>query len=179
MTERLIIKSFTTPLPIMHRTLTAYLLSTASLLSTATARNVDWCASSAPSGDSCQAIEWDALNIAKQIGNQLYTDYTNNDCASHSGSIDDIYYTVYATTTGGDCRSTAELGTVQGALYDFIKTEYANGKLCGSQCIKLSHGGTWMAWLTISTSQSALNSFTCDASVSVPNCGSCGKNCLP
>lgn len=163
----------------MHPTLTTYLLFTTSLLSIATARNVDWCTSPAPSDGSCQNIYEDALNIAKQIGNQIYTDYSNNDCDYHSGSIDDIYYTVYATTTGGDCRSTAELGTVQGALYDLIKTEFPNGKLCGSQCIKLSHGGTWTGWLSISTSQSALNSFTCDSSVSVPNCGSCGKNCLP
>ncbi|KAG6361126.1 hypothetical protein INS49_009350 [Diaporthe citri] len=110
----------------MHPTLTAYLMSATSLLSITTARNVDWCASSAPSGGNCENIYLDADNIAKQIGSQIYTDYDNDDCNYHSGSIDDIYYTVYATTTGGDCRSTAEIGTVEGALYNLIQTEFAN-----------------------------------------------------
>lgn len=163
----------------MHPTLAAYLLSATSLLSIATAKHVTWCASSASSGSNCQNIYLAAEDIAEQIGDQVYTDYTNNDCGLHSGSIGDIYYTVYATTTGGDCRSTAELATVQGALYNLIQTQFVNDELCGSQCIKLSHGGTWTGWLAISTSQSALSSFQCGSSVGVPNCGDCGEECLP
>lgn len=163
----------------MRSTVAATLLSASFLWACVSARNVDWCASSAQTGGTCQNIYLDDENVAQQIGSQLYTDASNDDCTIHSGSIDDLYYRVYATTTGGNCESTAEVGTIQGALYNWIQTEYENGDLCGSQCVRLSHGGTWTGWLAISTSSSALNSFTCDSSVSVPNCGSCGKDCLP
>ncbi|KAI0975625.1 hypothetical protein F4678DRAFT_275886 [Xylaria arbuscula] len=156
------------------------LLTASCLVMSAAARSLDWAASVPTSGLACLDIGDDSANIARNIGSQLFADAAANDCTLHTGSIDNLFYEVYATTTGGDCSSTAQVDTIEGGLNNAIGTVFGptDAQLCGSQCIKVSHGGTWTGWVSISTDQTALQGFVCDDTVALPTTGSCGNSCI-
>ena len=49
---------------------------------------------------------------------------------------------------GGNCDTTAELETISGAIEHHLKT-VENGQLCSTDCLDLTHGGTWNGFLLI------------------------------
>ncbi|ODQ56945.1 hypothetical protein WICANDRAFT_107313 [Wickerhamomyces anomalus NRRL Y-366-8] len=89
----------------------------------------------------------------------------NHNCADtgvHSVS-DQTQGTVYYKykTTGKGCTTTAEPGTIEGALHKFIK-EKNQDKICDFVCIRLTHGGNWSGYVGLGTSQDAVKYSRCD-----------------
>ncbi|CZT20862.1 uncharacterized protein RCC_06722 [Ramularia collo-cygni] len=101
-------------------------------------------------------------------------DVTNErSCGIFRGAYNDVAYRY--TATGTHCDTTAEQATIGGAIEHHIK-EIDGGKVCGMECLNLSHGGTWSGYLLIGPRSSFDNSVYCGPTLSFNHCDSGGKN---
>lgn len=76
-------------------------------------------------------------------------------------------------STGRHCDTTAEQETIAGAIEHHIKN---NGhKICGTQCLELTHGGTWHGYLLIGPASNFDHKAYCGPKVSFKHCDSGGK----
>lgn len=121
---------------------------------------------------ACVAVVGTVSAIAIGIAGLLKSDSNSNDCGTHTGSLDGVNYSVYAT--GNNCDTTAQLGTISGALNNFIATVDEN-TICGVQCLKLTHGGTWSAYVLLGQSSYNLNNYSCDLAGTFGSCASGGE----
>ncbi|KAG2001286.1 hypothetical protein GB937_010305 [Aspergillus fischeri] len=67
-------------------------------------------------------------------------------CRHLTGTFDNVNWSFYAT--GQQCDATVQESTIQGAIAEYIRNA-AHGKICGTQCLRLDHGGTWNGWLKL------------------------------
>ncbi|RHZ70163.1 hypothetical protein CDV55_103113 [Aspergillus turcosus] len=77
-------------------------------------------------------------------------------CRHMTGSFDNVKWSFYAT--GQHCNTTAQEDAIQGAIAEYIWNA-ENGTICGTQCLRLDHGGTWNGWLKLGS----VSSFNVDA----------------
>lgn len=107
------------------------------------------------------------------ISSQIKQNSNNNDCELHVGQADGISWTIRAT--GRNCDTTAQQGTIQGAIDEYI--DALGDKMCGVSCMVLSHGGgTWRGYVTISLDGSNPSNYYCGASQNWGNCYVGGVN---
>ncbi|OGM47228.1 hypothetical protein ABOM_003983 [Aspergillus bombycis] len=140
-----------------------------------TRTNVKACQNTLAHGFSCSSISVAAM-IAAQLAAQIYTASRQHDCGTHSGTIDGWHYEYHAT--GRHCDTTAEQKTIEGAIYKYLKS-VEHGTVCGTQCIKLTHGGTWEGYLKFGRAGDFDRSAYCGPNLEFSNCGSGGKNDVP
>ncbi|SPJ73847.1 uncharacterized protein FTOL_03577 [Fusarium torulosum] len=66
--------------------------------------------------------------------------------------------------------------TIAGALEHHFKKD--NSKMCGTQCLDLTHGGTWNGYLAIGPAKSFNHKLRCGPELNFNNCDSGGKGDL-
>ncbi|APA16250.1 predicted protein [Sclerotinia sclerotiorum 1980 UF-70] len=132
----------------------------------------------------CQAIQTVSacLNIAniliswaKSTGALIKSLSDSGSCATSSGSLNGISFVYY--TSGRNCDTTAQEDTIQGAIKQHLEN-VDQGSLCGTQCLNLSHGGTWEGYLLIGPADSFNSGAYCGSSLAWSQCTSGGKNNL-
>ncbi|TEY44878.1 hypothetical protein BOTCAL_0342g00020 [Botryotinia calthae] len=113
-------------------------------------------------------INWTASVAAsiKSLSNQ-------GSCSTSYGSLDGISWVYYAT--GRNCDTTAEAATIQGAIKNHLETTDGN-KLCGTECLDLTHSGTWNGYLLVGPTSNFNSGAYCGPSLSFGQCTSGGKN---
>ncbi|KAF4154046.1 hypothetical protein CNMCM8927_001305 [Aspergillus lentulus] len=77
----------------------------------------------------------------------LIRDLSNQQrCRHMTGAFDNVKWSFYAT--GLQCDATVQESIIQGAIAEYIRNA-ENGTICGTQCLRLDHGGTWNGWLKL------------------------------
>ncbi|KAJ5713180.1 uncharacterized protein N7483_010361 [Penicillium malachiteum] len=79
-----------------------------------------------------------------------------------------IYY-----ASGRNCDTTAQKATIEGALKKYLK-EIDDEELCGTECLRMHHGGTWDGWLKIGPKASFDEDAYCGPKLSFSSCISGG-----
>ncbi|KAJ5876507.1 uncharacterized protein N7529_002091 [Penicillium soppii] len=104
----------------------------------------------------------------KELSNQ-------HDCRVMSGSINGISWSYHSM--GAHCDTTAQLDTIAGAIKKYLdKSEHY--KVCGTQCLRLEHGGTWNGWLKFGPASGFNKNAYCGPGLSFSGCISGGNNGL-
>ncbi|MCJ1271286.1 hypothetical protein MMC22_011186 [Lobaria immixta] len=134
--------------------------------------NVNICSVDAAHTGVCVAVGAVTAQIAFGIAGLMKSDSNANDCTAHTGSVDGVTWKVYAT--GRNCDTTAQLETIQGAVTKYLEEQDKN--VCGVHCLKLSHGGTYVGYLTIAPAGENLDRYYCGEYQSFGDCVSGGKN---
>ncbi|OJJ64727.1 hypothetical protein ASPSYDRAFT_26707 [Aspergillus sydowii CBS 593.65] len=98
----------------------------------------------------CRKVD-KAKIIARTLGTMIKEKSNDHDCSSFTATLDKFEFEYYAT--GRNCDTTAEQGTIAGAIYHFIHS-VLDDNICNAQCMKLTHGGTWTGWLSLGPSGS-------------------------
>ncbi|KAF4418917.1 hypothetical protein FACUT_11638 [Fusarium acutatum] len=109
------------------------------------------------------------------IGNALKTCTTFTGCAGPGGNL--FYrYLETSQSNGRHCDTTAEQETIAGAIERHIKRH--GHKICGTECLNLTHGGTWYGYLLIGPADKFDHSAECGPEISFKHCDSGGKGDL-
>lgn len=130
----------------------------------------------------CQAIATAAACVT--IGSSLYSlsgsmaqtikDASNlRSCGTFSATSYGISYRYQAN--GKNFDTTAEQATIAGAIEHHLQT-VNNGVLCNTECLDLTHSGTWDGYLLIGPANNFDSSVYCGPSLSFNTCTNGGKN---
>ncbi|KAI1131822.1 hypothetical protein F5Y10DRAFT_261761 [Nemania abortiva] len=129
-------------------------------------RRVDYCIRDPARSGVCVALSGAVSGVAFGIASLLKSDSSGNDCKAHSGSVDNVHWTVYAQ--GKHCDTTAQLSTIAGAISDYLRAQ--GGNVCGVHCIRLTHGGTWQGYVTLGPEDEVLDNYYCGSAYHFGNC---------
>ncbi|KAE8155251.1 hypothetical protein BDV25DRAFT_134998 [Aspergillus avenaceus] len=122
---------------------------------------------------ACFAISKDLYHFAKTLGGGIKALSDQHNCAHSTGTIDNIRYDYYAS--GRNCDTTAQINTIAGAIYKYID-KIEHGNICGTQCVRLDHGGTWKGWLRMGHASSYNDKAYCGPGLNFDSCISGGNN---
>ncbi|KAF5592300.1 uncharacterized protein FSUBG_10193 [Fusarium subglutinans] len=94
-----------------------------------------------------------AVNIYKQIADIIKSKSNHNSCSMTTGTDSNGHmiegYAYLATTSGHDCKTTAETKTILAAVKDCADWQHKHGAITG--CCVLDHGGTWKGHLRLTS----------------------------
>ncbi|TGO40703.1 hypothetical protein BHYA_0033g00570 [Botrytis hyacinthi] len=90
-------------------------------------------------------------------------------CGKSYGSLDGVSWVYYAT--GRDYDTTAEAKTLQGAIKHHLTTTDGNS-LYSTECLDLTHSGTWSGFLLIEPTNSFDSTMYCGPSLPIGACTS-------
>ncbi|KAI0840133.1 hypothetical protein F5Y06DRAFT_294803 [Hypoxylon sp. FL0890] len=135
-------------------------------------RNVDYCWKSVHGAIGCTSLLLGGAGLGATIASFVKGGSNAHDCSSHVAALDGVTFTFRAE--GRHCDTTAEQKTIQGAIQKFI--DGIHNTLCGVDCIKLTHGGTWTGYVTIAADGIDPSHYYCGKSDVWSTCGSGGKN---
>jgi hypothetical protein len=110
--------------------------------------------------------------VALGIAGLLKNNSNAKDCKVHEGSIDNVHWRAYAT--GANCDTTAQIRTIEGAMQKYIEKQ--DREVCGVTCLKFSHGGTYVGYVTIAAKGTKLDGYYCGQSNRFGNCVSGGED---
>ncbi|KAF5685607.1 hypothetical protein FCIRC_3393 [Fusarium circinatum] len=91
-----------------------------------------------------------------------------------AGPGGNLFYRYHSN--GRHCDTTAEQETIAGAIKRHIKRH--GHKICGTECLNLTHGGTWDGYLLIGPADKFDDSAECGPEISFQHCDSGGKGDL-
>ncbi|KAK4504973.1 hypothetical protein PRZ48_002936 [Zasmidium cellare] len=113
------------------------------------------------------------VDLANYVSNALYNK-ANSDfaCSEETGAYKELKYKFQAY--GGDCSTTAQKDTIKGAIENHLKT-VDGGKVCGTECLKLDHGGKWNAYLLLGPVKTFDSTKYCGPDLDFSKCSSGGK----
>ncbi|KAJ5139200.1 uncharacterized protein N7515_004048 [Penicillium bovifimosum] len=122
---------------------------------------------------NCLVIANIVLPLVKSIAGGIKELSNQHDCRVMSGLIDGISWSYHST--GAHCDTTAQLDTIAGAIKKYPdKSEHY--KVCGTQCLRLDHGGTWNGWLKFGPAEGFNKNAYCGPGLSFSGCISGGNN---
>lgn len=107
-------------------------------------RNIDYCIRDPARSGVCVALGGAFSAVVFGIATLAKSSSSNNDCKLHQGQVDNTVYSYYAK--GDNCDTTAELKTIAGAMANYFRDQKSN--VCGTHCIKMTHGGTWEGYVS-------------------------------
>lgn len=134
--------------------------------------DVKYCIANTAQTGVCVGVASILTQIGTGIGGALKGKSNKHDCTAQDGQIDNVTYRVYAT--GNNCDTTAQLGTIAGAMDKYLRD--VGSDVCGTHCIQLTHGGTWTGYVTLAPAGTNVDSFYCGSSYSFGSCGKGGVN---
>ncbi|QPC77963.1 hypothetical protein HYE68_008715 [Fusarium pseudograminearum] len=126
---------------------------------------------------NCVAIVSSLQSMGIALGNAIKTLSKSNSCETVSGTAGNgkVKYRYYAT--GRHCDTTAEASTIAGAIEHHLK-HVSGGKLCRTECLDLTHGGTWNGYLLIGPASKFESDMYCGPKLPFTSCDSGGKGDL-
>ncbi|KAL5316790.1 hypothetical protein ACEPPN_015841 [Leptodophora sp. 'Broadleaf-Isolate-01'] len=122
---------------------------------------------------NCVVFGSGIFTIASAIGGAIRGLADQNSCAKSYGSLDGISWLYYAT--GSNCDTTAEAGTIAGAIKQHLST-VDGASMCTTDCLDLTHSGTWNGYLLIGPSNNFNSGMYCGPTLSFATYTSGGKN---
>ncbi|KAF7927707.1 uncharacterized protein EAE98_006089 [Botrytis deweyae] len=135
--------------------------------------NVRICERVLTATSQCVGLISQAIIISKAIGSAIKSISDAGSCGKSYGSLDGVSWVYYAT--GSNCDTTAEAATIQGAIKQHLTTIDGNS-LCATECLDLTHSGTWSGFLLIGPTNNFDSTMYCGPSLSFGSCTSGGKN---
>ncbi|KAH6950839.1 hypothetical protein HG530_011525 [Fusarium avenaceum] len=97
-----------------------------------------------------------ALGIYSSIADMIKSKAKSNSCSLATGTDSDAHrvegYAYKATSSGHDCKTTAERKTILAAVKNCADWLHSHGAIWG--CCKFSHGGTWTGHLRLTSQPS-------------------------
>ncbi|GFF42668.1 hypothetical protein IFM61606_07757 [Aspergillus udagawae] len=115
----------------------------------------------------------DILGYSPRLTGVLRGLSDEHSCRRMTDTFDNVKWSFYAT--GQHCNTTAQEATVQGAIADYIRNA-ENGTICGTQCLRLDHGGTWNGWLKLGSVSSFNENAYCGIGLPFDKCISGGND---
>jgi hypothetical protein len=124
---------------------------------------------------SCFVIGANLYHLSTTIAKNIKDLSDQRSCGTFTASMGGVTYRYHAN--GKNCDTTAEEATIAGAIEHHIKN-VNGGKLCATECLDLTHGGTWDGFLLIGPRDGFDSSKYCGPKLSFGSCDSGGKNDL-
>lgn len=93
--------------------------------------------------DRCLSTGAFGSSIAFGVAGLVYTASQNRKCTAQE--FDNSNYQ-YAVRAKGNCHTTAQRNTIEGAIDHYIDTQIPESA-CGVRCMKLTHGGNWQGYV--------------------------------
>lgn len=121
---------------------------------------------------SCLVIASNTYQLVNYLANVIRSAAANQSCGKFTGTYLNVKYRYQAN--GKNCDTTAEQDTIAGAIDHHLKT-VDNNELCATECLDLTHGGTWDGYLLIGPGDSFEDSMYCGPTLDFDNCSSGGK----
>ncbi|KAF7906842.1 hypothetical protein EAF00_001120 [Botryotinia globosa] len=121
----------------------------------------------------CLTVVSIVVTLSETVGAAIKSLSDAGSCGKSYGSLDGVSWVYYAT--GSNCDTTAEVKTIQGAIKQHLTTTDGNS-LCSTECLDLTHSGTWSGFLLIGPTNSFDSTMYCGPSLSFGSCTSGGKN---
>ncbi|WZH42128.1 uncharacterized protein QYS62_003096 [Fusarium acuminatum] len=137
-------------------------------------RNVRVCERILAAGSACVVIGGAIKSAVLQISSSIKHASNMKTCTTFTGRAGpngELFYRYRR-----HCDTTAQQETIAGALEHHFKKH--GTKMCGTQCLDLTHGGTWNGYLAIGPAKSFDHKSYCGPELSFNNCDSGGKNDL-
>lgn len=107
-------------------------------------------------GSSVIIAGYNGIGIYQFISDVIKSKANSDSCSMTIGTDSDGHhvegYAYQATTSGHDCKTTAERKTILAAVKKCADILHANGAING--CCKFSHGGTWTGHLRLTSQPS-------------------------
>ncbi|KAJ8118252.1 hypothetical protein ONZ43_g4032 [Nemania bipapillata] len=135
-------------------------------------RVVDYCIEDPARSGVCVALSGVVSAVAFGIASLVKADSDAQDCSTHTGTADNVTWSVYAE--GQHCDTTAQLGTIAGAITNYLRAQGSN--VCGVHCIRLTHGGTWEGYVTLAANGESISNYYCGSAFQFGSCGSGGES---
>ena len=108
--------------------------------------NVQICERIITAAGACAAIGSFVIAFAQAMGSTIKQKSNEHSCSSVRGTYESVSWIYYAT--GRNCDTTAQRETIAGAVKKYLHDVKGN-KLCGTECLRFDHGGTWDGWLKL------------------------------
>ncbi|KAH8424308.1 uncharacterized protein LDX57_002060 [Aspergillus melleus] len=122
---------------------------------------------------ACLNIASYAVGWAKSMGQIIKDLSDSHNCGVIDGTYRDIRYEFYAT--GRHCDTTSQQKTIAGAINKYIH-KVDNGRLCHTECLRITHGGTYAGWLKVGPKNSFKANAYCGVHLNFDHCISGGNN---
>ncbi|GIC94645.1 uncharacterized protein Aud_001974 [Aspergillus udagawae] len=123
--------------------------------------------------NACLGIGSYVVGWAKSMA-QIIKDLSNNhDCGVIDGTYRDIRYVFYAS--GRNCDTTSQQDTIAAAINKYMQ-KVDNGNLCHTECLRITHGGTYSGWLKVGPKNSFKENAYCGTHLNFDHCISGGNN---
>ncbi|KAM0721938.1 hypothetical protein Q7P37_002863 [Cladosporium fusiforme] len=140
-------------------------------------RNVDICTRDSGRAAVCVGIAQLFSTLTIAIATNVKSS-SGGECEEHSGALDNVHWRVYATGKNGHvCGTTAQLKTIEGAIAKYLRD--VDKRVCGVQCIRMTHGGTWTGYVTLSPDSISLDDYYCGKQYTFGDCLSGGEDDRP
>ncbi|KAK1148716.1 hypothetical protein N8T08_008601 [Aspergillus melleus] len=97
----------------------------------------------------------------------------SHNCGVIDGTYRDIRYEFYAT--GRHCDTTSQQKTIAGAINKYIH-KVDKGRICHTECLRITHGGTYAGWLKVGPKNSFKANAYCGVHLNFDHCISGGNN---
>lgn len=133
-------------------------------------RMIDYCISDVTQAGVCVGVAGVVVQIGTAIGTAIKNRSKAHDCSAVSGKIDNVTWRSHAE---GGCHVKSELGTIEGAIDNYLRD--VDKDVCGTHCIRMTHGGKWTAYVELAPAGTDLNSYYCGPAYHFGQCGSGGK----
>ncbi|KAH1898216.1 hypothetical protein KXV57_009713 [Aspergillus fumigatus] len=122
---------------------------------------------------ACVGIASYVVTFARSIATTIKDLSNGENCNAMHGTFEGLKWTYYST--GRNCDTTAQHDTIAGAIKKYLNNVEHND-ICGTQCLRMDHGGTWDGWLKLGPVGSFNENAYCGPSLSVDSCLSEGNN---
>jgi len=121
---------------------------------------------------SCIAIKNELQSYVNYMANFIKNLADQRNCGTFTSQIGNVKFRYHAN--GKNCGTTAEQATIAGAIENHLKKNNG-GELCATECLDLTHDGTWDGFLLIGPSNSFDASRYCGPTLDFGKCTSGGK----
>ncbi|KAE8152877.1 hypothetical protein BDV25DRAFT_127634 [Aspergillus avenaceus] len=122
---------------------------------------------------ACVGVANYVVKLSKMLATTIKELSSEGNCNSMTGSFEGLKWTYHSS--GRNCDTTAQHDTIAGAIKKYL-TEVEHSKVCGTQCLRLDHGGTWDGWLKLGPIHSFNDKAYCGPSLTFQSCLSGGNN---
>ena len=122
---------------------------------------------------SCVVITNFVVQLCKPLASTIKELSDQGSCNQMSGTYENLRWSYYSS--GRNCDTTAQHDTIAGAIKKYLTT-VENNKVCGTQCLRMDHGGTWDGWLKLGPVNGFNDNAYCGPSLSFSSCVSGGDN---
>lgn len=114
-----------------------------------------------------------AVAMAKSLASTTKELSDQSSCNVMHGTYESMSWVYYSS--GRNCDTTAQQATIAGAIRKYLDNTDGN-KLCGTECLRMDHGGTRDGWSKIGPTANFKSNAYCGPAPTFSSCLSGGNN---